>query len=378
MTRCRAPAPSEPKRAAGRRTGVRMGAALLATLSLGACDFPTAPPIFESRFIIPGESTTLSVNELLPSSITVSGNAFRLTLGATSLPQRTLAELCGALCAPIPPGTMVPKPAFTTTIPATIDVPADVVGATVTAATVTIALTQTFGFDPLQPSGRAVGDDGFIAVTVRNGARTLAVDTIRGAFPSGAAGTITRTLNLAPGEITGDLDVSLTLYSPAGGNAPQHWVAYVPGAQLLGTVTPEAVAISEARVTVQDRTVEVEAVSLDLSDIDQEMADRVVSGAFIVDVNNPLGVVGTMTLTISGGSAGVITKQLPVASGQSTTRVAFTQSELQSLLGRDLTLTVRGPVSAPTGTVTVTPGQQVTIATKLDLVFEVGGSEDQS
>ena len=87
-----------------------------------------------------------------------------------------------------------------------------------------------------------------------------------------------------------------------------------------------------------------------------------------------------MTLTLSGGSAGPITKQVTVGAGTTTQRIEFTESELQSLLGNNITLTIQGPVSgtATGNVVTVTPNQQVSIATVLDLIFEIGAGDDES
>src|SRR5687768_15368470 len=88
---------------------------LSAVLLVAACDMvPSEPPIFETRFVVPGESTTLSVNQLLPSSITVSGDNFLLALGAQTIPARTLGQMC-------PPcqafnGQIVPKPAFSDSV----------------------------------------------------------------------------------------------------------------------------------------------------------------------------------------------------------------------------------------------------------------------
>ena len=40
-------------------------------------------------------------------------------------------------------------------------------------------------------------------------------------------------------------------------------------------------------------------------------------------------------------------------------------------------VSISGPVSGTAGPVAVRPGQQISISTKLDLVFEIGGSEDR-
>jgi hypothetical protein len=367
MTRCLAPTDTRGRsRSPHARAAVRTA---LVALTLAACDFPTAPPIFETRFIVPGENTTLSVDKVLPAGITVVGGAFRLNYGTVPVPSRSLGEMCGTPCLTLE-SFQVPKPAFTDNIEITIAMPQDVASGTVTSAGMTLTLTHSFGFDPLQPSGRT--QDGHIAVTVRNGARVLGQDTIRGAFPSGS--TLVRTIPLAAGDVAGSLNITLAIFSPAGGTAPQHWVTVRNAGAMSGTVAPANVAISEARVVVLNREVSTDLVTIDLTDIDESMSERVKSGTFVVTIDNPLGVVGTMDLIISGGTAGTITKPIQVATGVSTRRVEFTGPELRSLLGNEVTLAVAGRVTAPTGTAAVRPGMRIAISTNLDLVFEIGGS----
>ena len=45
---------------------------------LSGCDVPTALPIFDVRWIIPVEETSISVVELLPTDVTVVGYRGRL------------------------------------------------------------------------------------------------------------------------------------------------------------------------------------------------------------------------------------------------------------------------------------------------------------
>ena len=370
MTRCVAPTDTRGRSRSPRvRRAGPVALAVLAALWLGACDFPTAPPIFETRFIVPGESTTLSVDEVLPAGLTVVGNAFRLDYGSVAVPARSLGQMCGTGCLALE-GFQVPKPAFTDNFDVIVEMPDDVASGTVTSAGMTLTLTHTLGFDPLQPSGRT--QDGLIAVTVRNGARVLGQDTIRGAFPNGS--TVVRTIPLAAGDVAGDLTISLTIVSPAGGTAPQHWVTVRNAGAFSGTVEPANVAISEARVVVLNREVSTDLVTIDLTDIDESMSERVKSGAFVVTIDNPLGVVGTMQLVISGGTAGTITKPIQVGIGVSTRRVEFTGPELQSLLGNEVSLAITGRVTAPTGTALVRPGMRIFVTTNLDLIFEIGGS----
>ena len=347
---------------------------LSAFLLVAACDIvPSEPPIFETRFVIPGESTTLSVNQLLPSSISVSGNNFVLALGTQTIPARTLGQLC-------PPcqafnGQLVPKPAFSDSVTTTIAMAADVSSANITSGSVTVVLSHNFGFDPLRPPGAAA--TGSLTVTARNGTRVLGSTTVTDPFPNNT--TLTRMIALAPGTVTGPLQVTVAINSPAGGLAPANWVVVNTSAALTGTVQPNEILIGNANVVVSNDTVSAQSIVIDLTGF-EDVSDRILRGALVVTMNNPLGVAGTMILTLSGGSAGPITKQVAVGAGTTTQRIDFTEAELQSLLGNNITLTIRGPVSgtAAGNVVTVTPNQQVSIATVLDLIFEIGAGDDES
>src|SRR5438477_3190326 len=87
-------------------------AAALAVLS--ACSIPTDAPKYDTEWNVPGKSTTISVNSLLPSGVspTNDNSAFQVTVSpATSTITRTLGQDCAA-CAALN-GQTVPKPAFT-------------------------------------------------------------------------------------------------------------------------------------------------------------------------------------------------------------------------------------------------------------------------
>lgn len=360
MTRCAAPDGGRHReRRPGRATSARRGSALLAAaLALGACDVPTAPPIFEPRLVIPETGTTLSVNQLLPASVTAAGTSFRIDV-AQSTVQRTLAQMCGGPCTALA-GQVAPKPAFADSFALALDLPADVQSAILASGSVVVNLTHSFGFDVLRPHGAAT--NGTATVTVRNAGRVLGTATIDQPFPSGTS--ITRTLVLAPGNLAGTIDVAVHLHSPAGGS-----VRIDPGTQFAITVTPQQIDVSQAAVRVQNRQVSAAAVTLDLTGIDSALRNRVRSGAIVLTVNNPLNVSGTLQIQFQG--AAVAPKTFRVAPGRSTQRVEFSQQEIRALLGQRVTVNIAGPVTG-TGTggiVTVTPGQQVTVDTLLDLII---------
>jgi hypothetical protein len=348
-------------------TGVRLqrGALMLSVLIIGACDFPTAPPVLQPRFVLPGESTTMSVTQLLPADVTVAGSNFRLSIAPVQIPARTLAELCGEPCVAAH-GQTVPKPAFEATIETTVPLPADVTAAALAAGSVRVSLMHTFGFDPIRPSGSTA--PGSLQLTVLSGGREVGSLTTSDAFPSGAP--LDRTIQLTPGAVASDMTVRIRIVSPAGGTADADRVQVNSAATLSGVVTPLTIDVSEATVRVQNRQVSVTQAELDLSGVDQSLRGRVRGGAITVVMNNPYGVGGALQLQLIGG--GTVTKPLNVQPGQSTQRIEFTEAELQSLLGHNVRLQITGPVSAPSGTVTIRPNQTLTIDTRLELTLEIG------
>ncbi len=346
---------------------LRSASALAAVLTLGACEFPTEAPIFQSRYVVPSDNTSLSVSQLLPSSVTIVNGSFVLGLAPVSL-NRTLGELCGA-CAPFN-GQTVPFPGFTASVPVTIDFPADVAAAVLSGGTIQVALTNAFGFDPLNPPGAATG--GTMVITITNGSRTLGTATVTGPFPTGT--TKTTPVALAAGNVSGPINVAVAITSPAGGIAPANFVTINTNGALAINVTPQSIIVTSATVPITNKLVSVTAITLDLSEIDSELADRAVSGAIILKMTNPFAVAGTLQLRIAGGAAGDINKSVALAAGVTTQRVEFTGAELRSILGRDVTLTISGPVSGVGGNVTITPAQSLAIETSLDLVVQIGGT----
>jgi hypothetical protein len=333
--------------------------ALLAALVAGACDFPTEPPIFESRFVVPHAGTTFSVDDLLPGSVHTVGSSFRVSIAPVSR-SRTLEALCGAGCTS-PFGFPVPKPAFTDSFVVALVMPVEVFSSTLTSGTVTVAVTHNLGFDVLHPAGRT--RDGSLTMRLRSGGRPLGEIIVSGPFPSTT--TMTRTVALAPGPLAGDIQMDVLIDSPAGDPVTPN-----NSGRLGVTLTPVQVDVSEAVVAVQNRHVAPQSMTLDLTRVDDWLGSRVRGGTLILTSHNPWNVAGTMQLQVGG--AAVAPRTIQVAPGQTTQRVEFTAAELQSMLGNVLTLLISGPLSAPGGMMTVMPGQLLTIGTVLDLIFAVG------
>ncbi len=347
----------------GRR--LRSIAAVAAVLTLGACDFPTEAPIFQSRYVVPTDNTTLSVNQLLPSSVTLVNGAFRLALAPVTL-TRTLGVLCPT-CVPVN-GQPVPYPGFTASLPLVVDLPADVASAVLASGAVNVSITNNFGFDPLNPPGFTTG--GTMTITIANGSRTLGTGTITGPFPAGA--TRVTPIALAPGTVAGPINVSVAINSPPGGLLPSQFVTMDANSTIFVNAVSQAITVSSANVAITGKSVAVDAIDLDLSDIDASLGERAVGGAIILKMTNPFAVTGTLQLRITGGGVN-ITKSVAIAPGTTTQRVEFTGPELRSMLGKRLVLSISGPVNS-SGVITVTPGQVLNIETSLDLVVQIGGT----
>ena len=347
----------------------------LAIVALSAgCEFPTEAPIFESRFVLPAENTTLAVSELLPGSLTDLGTTFGIQLAPASI-SRSLGQLCPA-CVPFN-GLSVPYPGFTGTITDSIALPAEVSAAAIAGGVIQVSITNTFGFDPLMPPGAAAG--GSIRIQALNGAQSVGDTTITGAFPNGLTRAVA--VRLLPVTVTGDVEIRITIVSPAGGTAPAQFVTINTSGALNVNSSPTGVAVSSADIAVNDVDVSVANVTLDLSGVDETLRDRTVSGALVVKVTNPFSVSGDLSVRIAGGTAGDIVKPLAVPAGgpgtpATTQRIAFTGPELQSILGQDVTLSITGTVDGTTPFVTVMPGQAVTFETLLDLIVRTGGDDE--
>ena len=103
-------------RAASRATRVRARLTLLLLAAVSACDVPTKLPSWDQTWLIPGDSTRVSVSELLPKTgeLTVSTfggqPVFALNVTAPATISRSLGQVCSACAAAN--GTTVPKPAI--------------------------------------------------------------------------------------------------------------------------------------------------------------------------------------------------------------------------------------------------------------------------
>ena len=134
--------------------------------------------------------------------------------------------------------------------------------------------------------------------------------------------------------------------------------------QLTVAATDIALIISSGTVNLESHQVEIDPIQLDLEHIGSEVTEKIVNGSLILDVVNPFGVSLTGNINIGPTSKGFSISE----SGVSTTAVSYTGNELRSFIGQEgATLSLFG--TADGSSVTVRPGQELTIEVKIDCVI---------
>jgi hypothetical protein len=333
-------------------------AAPMLALLAGACDYPTSLPKWDTQWLVPAKSTTLSPGQLLPANVTLASDnsAFLASVAPVTI-SRTLGELCAACVN----GQLAAKPFFTSTPTDTLRFPTGVSSATLAGGTVSISINNGLNFDPIRPGASARGS---LQLTLTSGGSTVGTLTLDGnsdALPAGQ--TTTRTITLTAGAVSGKITVSMTVTSPQGDpvrlDTSQHFNV---------TATPQSIRFSDVTVSVTQKQVSVQQQTMNFSDVDQSVIDRVKDpSSLVLTINNPFAVTGTLTINFIN-AATPVTKQLTLSSGTTTQRVSFTHQELQSLLGREVTLSATGTVNAAAA-VKITPSQVVQINTQLELTL---------
>ena len=336
---------------------------LLLLAGVTACDLPTGMPRWDTTWITPAEETTIHVVELLPAGlgVTPDTSAFELAIEPVS-ESWTLRDFCAA-CPLVT--TVAPKPAFTATVSTTTPLPAAVQSVDVEGGSIDIVLTNGFGFDPIRPG--VSSDSGSITITVTSGSATVASLVLDGRTQSFAPNT-TKNLSLAyvPSTVGGDLDVDLTIVSPAGDAAPMN-----PNDALGFTLSSDGVLVSEASISVAGQTIEGIETELDLQDVDVE---NIKDGTILLDVENPFGVTGALTIAIEPAGGAAIVKQVALPAGSASAQVHFSEEEMQRLVGVVSSMSISGTLNP--GTVTVRPDMAITIGMRLRVTVEVGGSDE--
>lgn len=341
-------------------------AAIFGVIVFAACDIPTSLPIVEQRWILPGESTALAVDQLLPSGVSESEAGFQVDVPPVTVEQ-TLGTLC-PLCATYD-GATVPKPAFEDTVRAVTNLPADVESAALASARVDVTIHNGFGFDPLRPGGSERGTLRIRVRAVAGGAilGEITLDGTSESLPPGA--TVTRRLTLGAGTLGQSFRTTVAVSSPQGDP-----VTLDAAQKLTVTATPRAVLVTATTVQVDGQEVSLDLVELDVKDLEATITDQIREGNIVLDVANPFGVAfdGQLEIHYPGGT---LSRPLHLPeSAASTVTLSYSGDELRAFLGQEnVTLAGTGTVSSGAGAITVTPGQHATIDARLDLVLEIGG-----
>jgi len=348
--------------------GIRPGATALALLVVAGCDIPTELPQWDTRWVVPSEEARVQVATLLPSgtSVTQDGLAFSISVNPSTAAQG-LAQLC-ADCVPLN-GLVAPKPAFQGSFQASANLPGDVVVAALAQGSVSIQATHNLTFDPLRPG---LGNFGSMTLTVveTGGGRTLGQAVINGANQAFAAGsTLNQTITLAPGAIGGAIRLDVGVTSPAGDP-----VLMDTSRSISATATATGIRAASATVRTAGRAVSMDAVALDVQDIDGGLIDRIEQGGFQLTVSNPFGVGLNMELRIQGPGFQPVVKNLQISpAANSTIDLALTGEELRRFLGRGGVQIVGSGTVAGGANATVLPSQVLVLGTRLDVTIRIGG-----
>ncbi|HTR78548.1 MAG TPA: hypothetical protein VMH39_10570 [Gemmatimonadaceae bacterium] len=334
---------------------------------LAACDIPSAAPKWDMTWNVPGQSTSISVNSILPSGVTANGanTAFQVTVQPVAI-QQTLAQDCGACV--VANGTTVPKPAFVATGNGSATLPNSVTSATLIGDTLVLTVTNGFNFDPLQPTAAPAGDTGWVVTTVKSGAVVIGKDSANGlTFALGKNGAVaTRKIALSGSVAAASgVSVSVTIDSPKGDAVTVNTAQTISFNATVGTLK-----ISSATVNLGSATTLAPPTptSIDLSGIGSEVSGRVNNGVFLLSITNPFAVSGALTATFTGGPQSVVKTLVLSPAATSTDTLMFTNADLQNLLGYSLSLGFSGTVSG--AAITIMPGQTVAVSSRLQINLE--------
>lgn len=357
------------------RAAARLGLLLLVAVS--ACDVPTKLPSWDQSWLIPGDSTRVSVSELLPKTgeLTVSTSGgqpvFALNVATPASVSRSLGQVCSACAAAN--GTTVPKPAFTITDSTRVTLPTDLVTATIVSGGFSYTITNNFSFDPIRPNA-AGAPYGYFVIRVMNGTTLVALDSVDGAAVgigvNGATLQRSLPLNVGGGSLAitsaSPVEIYLTLNSPQGDpttiNSNQSFSV---------AIQPAPIALSQAQVSFANQTIDATPTSVDLSSVsDAALINRVQGGTLHLGIDSPFGIQGTLTATFSVPGVSPIVKTVPLTTAaHQTPDISLTAAELRAMLGHTNDLTVSGSVSSPTGSVTLTPTQVLKVNSTFQIIL---------
>ena len=345
---------------------------LIVLAALSGCEYPTELPLFDVRWVIPIEETSISVVELLPANVDTANGNFELTVAPVSLSQ-TLGVLCPACIAV--DGLTVPKPAFNLLYNQIGNLPTDVVSVDLVSGSISLAIQNNLGFDPINPAPAVTGTFSVTLYDADMSGRQLAQVILDGAnLDALPAGLTTVPLTLAPGTISSTIFAEIDVVSPAGDLVLVNVASSFDVTVTVGTLA-SPILVSSATLDVDGQAVSLTPTQLDVGGIDTDIVNRIQSGSLILDIQNPFGVGVNLSLDISGTGFSTIQRSVNIGTGAtSSVTISYSAADFQSFLGQtNVLVSGVGTVVSPGVPATVTPTQEVVIATSLDLTLEVGG-----
>lgn len=339
--------------------------ALASLVALAACEVPTSVPKYDTEWDVPADSTSISVNSLLPSGVTATpdNSGFEVTVSpSTTTITRQLSQDCSA-CA-VSNGLTIPKPAFVGGGSSAIALPASVGSATLARDTVTLSVTNGFNFDPIRPSATARG---YLIIQIASGSAVVGRDSVDGSTTAISPGaTVIRkialngTLNGAAG-----LQVTTTLNSPAG-----DLVAMDASRSITVSGSVGQLLIAAAQVSIAGQAVSAAASTLDLSSVGNSVGNHANGGSLMLNLNNPFAVTGNINVTITGGDTPIV-RSVALTPGQSAPVITFSSVDIQGMIGHHLAVGFAGTLSG--GSVTVQPGQILSVSSRLQIALNTVG-----
>ncbi|MGV3709377.1 MAG: hypothetical protein ACO1Q7_11090 [Gemmatimonas sp.] len=343
--------------------------ALVALVALAGCDLPpTSAPIIEQRWIVPGETSRITVASLLPSGVSILPDSSGFTLSAAQATvTRTLAQDCAECSAT--QGSTTKKPALLVNASLASSLAADISSATLTGGSLAVTLTNNYLFDPLRPNGN-VAPYGSATITVSNGGTTIGTLVVDGATHALVAngGQLNLSVPLS-GPVSGSTPVSVSVRM----NSPEGTAVHMDANRTLSVnATPTNLKVANATVAVVGRTL-TSTTDVDFSDIDGGISDRTQKGALLLSIENPFDVTSTLQVQLRPDGGDPINKTVALVAGSSERRIEFTKEELQQLFGHRVTISITGPAASASGSISVSPKQAVVVKTRFDLSLSVGG-----
>jgi hypothetical protein len=162
------------------------------------------------------------------------------------------------------------------------------------------------------------------------------------------------------------LEVYLTLNSPSGDP-----VTINTSQTFTVSIVASPIAASQAQVSLSNQNINAAQTTVDLSSVnDASLVNRVQGATLHLKIASPFGVQGTLTASFSVPGAQPIVKSIPLTTAaQQSPDVTLTAAEIRSLLGHTANLSVSGSVSAPSGSVTITPTQVLKVNSTFEIIL---------